>query len=52
MSVGVNPKSPKMIPEVHGCIVNHPTIGACWDADRLDLGRCGQRQLNFPTDDN
>ncbi len=19
----------------------HPTVGTCWDADRLDLGRCG-----------
>lgn len=24
-----------------GYIVNEPTIGACWDADRLDLDRVG-----------
>jgi uncharacterized protein len=24
-----------------GCS-NNPTIGACWDADRLDLGRAGK----------
>jgi len=24
-----------------GLISDHPTIGACWDADRLDLGRVG-----------
>lgn len=24
-----------------GALTDHPTIGACWDADRLDLGRVG-----------
>ena len=24
-----------------GIVSNHPTIGACWDADRLDIMRCG-----------
>lgn len=24
----------------HGKLSNDPTIGTCWDADRLDLGRC------------
>lgn len=24
----------------YGRITAHPTIGTCWDADRLDLGRC------------
>jgi uncharacterized protein len=25
----------------HGRTTAEPTIGCCWDADRLDLGRCG-----------
>ena len=25
----------------HGTLNDDPTIGACWDADRLDLGRVG-----------
>jgi uncharacterized protein len=25
----------------HGRLSNQPTIGTCWDADRLDLGRVG-----------
>ena len=24
----------------HGRTTKDPTIGTCWDADRLDLGRC------------
>ena len=24
-----------------GEVSNDPTIGTCWDADRLDIGRCG-----------
>jgi uncharacterized protein len=24
-------------------VSEHPTIGTCWDADRLDLGRVGAR---------
>jgi uncharacterized protein len=24
-----------------GLTTNHPTIGTCWDADRLDIGRVG-----------
>jgi uncharacterized protein len=24
-----------------GKVSRHPTIGTCWDADRLDLARCG-----------
>lgn len=27
----------------HGEVTGDPTIGACWDADRLDLGRVGIR---------
>ena len=27
----------------HGQLSDDPTIGACWDADRLDLGRVGMR---------
>lgn len=27
----------------HGGISDDPTIGACWDADRLDIGRVGIR---------
>jgi uncharacterized protein len=27
----------------HGHLSDEPTIGACWDADRLDLGRVGIR---------
>jgi len=26
-----------------GLVSEHPTVGACWDADRLDLGRVGLR---------
>ena len=26
-----------------GGVSDHPTIGTCWDADRLDLGRVGAR---------
>ena len=26
-----------------GGVTDHPTIGTCWDADRLDLGRVGAR---------
>jgi uncharacterized protein len=26
-----------------GLVSEHPTIGCCWDADRLDLPRCGIR---------
>jgi len=29
----------------HGRLSDDPTIGACWDADRLDLGRVGMRPL-------
>ena len=25
----------------HGQLIDEPTIGTCWDADRLDLGRVG-----------
>jgi uncharacterized protein len=25
----------------HGHLSDDPTIGTCWDADRLDLGRVG-----------
>jgi uncharacterized protein len=24
-----------------GYVTEEPTVGACWDADRLDLARCG-----------
>lgn len=27
----------------HGRLSDKPTIGTCWDADRLDLGRVGMR---------
>ena len=27
----------------HGQLTDDPTIGACWDADRLELGRVGMR---------
>jgi uncharacterized protein len=27
----------------HGRLSDDPTIGTCWDADRLDLGRVGTR---------
>ncbi len=27
----------------HGQLSDNPTIGTCWDADRLDLGRVGQQ---------
>ena len=27
----------------HGRLSDDPTVGACWDADRLDLGRVGMR---------
>ena len=27
----------------HGRLSDHPTIGTCWDADRLDLGRVGRK---------
>ena len=27
----------------HGQLSDDPTIGTCWDADRLDLGRVGTR---------
>jgi hypothetical protein len=26
---------------LHGGISNNPTVGTCWDADRLDLDRVG-----------
>lgn len=26
---------------VDGYVTEEPTVGACWDADRLDLPRCG-----------
>ena len=25
----------------HPCTTDDPTIGTCWDADRLDIGRVG-----------
>lgn len=29
----------------HGQVSEHPTIGCCWDADRLELARLGRRPI-------
>jgi uncharacterized protein len=29
----------------HGQVTDHPTIGCCWDADRLDLSRLERRPI-------
>jgi uncharacterized protein len=34
---------PALAAHADGLVSNDPTVGVCWDADRLDLPRCGIR---------